>query len=274
MHVFNIIYADNYMMCAMQEQDVRFYPILEAAQLSLRHRMTWQLKGGLKDSGSLKNGQLRPAHMLDTATLGASICPWRALCPAMRYMRLAIAQCLVYMCPDDVGASDEERAASAIGTLRLAPNDINCLLDNLSLSEFQGMCGDISVYSSIAIRCDAFTGVQTIRCYPFGAAYQFHSKNIQDTVFAIPARIDRDSFDISNPMHEKELVFGRLYCIFRISIFDMDNSESESDIDMKTKERELVLIKASCFYIIHPGLYIVLHHLVHVNFNKKIHIFM
>ena len=137
----------------MQEQDVRFYPILEAAQMSLRHRVTWLLKGGLKDSGSLKNGQLRPAHMLDTATLGASICPWRALCPAMRYMRLAIAQYLVHMCPDDVGASDEQRAASAIGTLRLAPNDINCLLDNLSLSEFQGMCGDISMCGDIFRVC-------------------------------------------------------------------------------------------------------------------------
>ena len=271
----------------MQEQDVRFYPILEAAQTSLRHRTTWLLKGGLKASGSFKRGQLRPAHLLDTATLGASICPWRALCPAMQYMRLAIAQYLVHMCPDDVGASDEHRAASATGTLRLSPHDINCLLDNLSLSEFQGMCGDIRVYNSIAMRCEAFTGAQTIRCYPFGAAYQFHSKNIQDTVFAIPARIDRDSFDISNPIHEKELVFGRLYCIFRISIFDFkdrpspndsDDSDSESNIagknrdEMLTQERELVLIKARCLYIFYVTLYIFLHNFVQVLHNL-VHIF-
>ena len=51
--------------------------------------------------------------------------------------------------------------------------------------------------------------------------YQFHSKNIQDTVFAIPARMDRDSFDISDPAHEKELVFGRLY----FNIFDNNDIE-------------------------------------------------
>ena len=102
------------------------------------------------------------------------------MCPALqsRYLRMAIAQYLIQMCLDDVGASDEHRAASVAGTLRLSPNDINNLLDNLSLSELQGACGDISVYNSIVMRCDAFTGVQTIRCYPFGAAYQFHSKNI------------------------------------------------------------------------------------------------
>ena len=162
------------------------------------------------------------------------------MCPAMQYIRMAIAQYLIHMCPDDVGASDEHRAASVAGTLRLSPNDINNLLDNLSLSQLQGACGDISVYSSIIMRCDAFSGAQTIRCYPFGVAYQFHSKNIQDTVFAIPARMDRDSFDISDPAHEKELVFGRLYCIFQINIFDINDIEHG-----ELKERDLVLIKVS-----------------------------
>ena len=57
--------------------------------------------------------------------------------------------------------------------------------------------------------------------------------------------MDRDSFDISDPAHEKKLVFGRLYCIFQINIFDIDDIE-----DAELKER-LVLIKVSIFYAQH-----------------------
>ena len=84
-----------------------------------------------------------------------------------------------------------------------------------------------------------FAGAQRLRCFPFGAAYQFHSKNIQDCVFAIPARKSQEleSFDISDPEDEKELVFGRLYCIFRIDLY------SDTAMQDEHEERDLVLIK-------------------------------
>ena len=76
-------------------------------------------------------------------------------------------------------------------------------------------------------------------CLPFGAAYQFHSKNIQDCVLAIPARKLQDSFDISDPEDKKELVFGRLYCIFRIDLY------SDTAMQEEHEERDLVLIKVN-----------------------------
>ena len=42
---------------------------------------------------------------------------------------------------------------------------------------------------------------------------------------------------MSNPEDEKELVFGRLYCIFRIELV------SDLDVDGEPIEKELVLIK-------------------------------
>ena len=175
--------------------------------------------------------------MLDSATLGARDCPWRALCPAMQYMRQSIAQFLIYMCPDDVSATDEERQGAAAGNLRLSPAQINTLMDYLSLNTMQGVSGDISVFSTILIHNDLFAGDQRLRCFPFGDTYQFHSKNIQDCVFAIPVRKSKESFDMSNPEDEKELVFGRLYCIFRIELV------SDLDVDGEPIEKELVLIK-------------------------------
>ena len=61
--------------------------------------------------------------------------------------------------------------------------------------------------------------------------------NIQDCCFAIPARKSPDTFDISDPSDDKELVFGRLYCIFRIEL------ASDIDVDGEPEERDLVLLK-------------------------------
>ena len=185
----------------------------------------------------MRNGSLCPIHVLDTATVGASLCPWRALCPAMQYMRQAITQCLIYMCSDDVSATDEQRQGAAAGNLRLSPVEIDILMNYLGLTTMQGVCGDISVYSSVLIYNKLFAGDQRLRCFPFGAAYQFHSKNIQDCVFAIPARKSQESFDISDPEDEKELVFGRLYCIFRIDLY------SDTAMQEEHEERDLVLLK-------------------------------
>ena len=78
---------------------------------------------------------------------------------------------------------------------------------------------------------------------------QFHSKNIQDCCFAIPARKSPDTFDISDPSDDKELVFGRLYCIFRIELV------SDMDIDGEPEERDLVLLKVLFCYNFVPTLY-------------------
>ena len=47
---------------------------------------------------------------------------------------------------------------------------------------------------------------------------------------------------MSNPEDEKELVFGRLYCIFRIELV------SDLNVDGEPMEKELVLIKV-IYYI-------------------------
>ena len=60
---------------------------------------------------------------------------------------------------------------------------------------------------------------------------------IQDCCFAIPARKSPDTFDISDPSDDKELVFGRLYCIFRIELV------SDIDVDGEPEKRDLVLFK-------------------------------
>jgi hypothetical protein len=161
----------------------------------------------------------------------------------MQYMRQAIAQYLIYMCPDDVSATDEQRHGAAAGNLRLSPVEIDTLMNYLGLTTMQGVSGDISVYSSVLIHNKLFAGDQRLRCFPFGAAYQFHSKNIQDCVFAIPARKSQESFDISDPDDEKELVFGRLYCIFRIDLY------SDTAMQEEHEERDLVLLKVD--FIIH-----------------------
>ena len=101
----------------------------------------------------------------------------------------------------------------------------------------QSVSGIISVFCTILIRIDLFAGDQRLRCFPFGDTYQFHFKNIQDCVFAIPVRKSKERFDMSNPVDEKELVFGRLYCIFCIELV------SDLDVDGEPIETELVLIK-------------------------------
>ena len=53
----------------------------------------------------------------------------------------------------------------------------------------------------------------------------------------MPARKSPDTFDISDPSDDKELVFGRLYCIFRIELV------SDIDVDGEPEERDLVLLK-------------------------------
>jgi hypothetical protein len=78
----------------VQELEVRFCPIAEAAQLSNRAHTSWRICGGRQASGTSRNGRIGPLHALDTATLGGTVCPWRAMCPAMQYMRTAIAQYL------------------------------------------------------------------------------------------------------------------------------------------------------------------------------------
>ena len=125
----------------LQEQELRFYPISEAAQLSNRSQMTWRICGGNRQIGLMRNGSLCPIHLLDSATLGASLCPWRALCPAMpvQYMRQAIAQYLIYMCSDDVSATDEQRQRAAAGNLRLSPVEIDILMNYLGLTTMQGV---------------------------------------------------------------------------------------------------------------------------------------
>ena len=60
---------------------------------------------------------------------------------------------------------------------------------------------------------------------------------IQDCCFAIPARKSPNTFDISDPSDHKELVFGRLYCNFRIELV------SDIHIDGEPEERDLVLLK-------------------------------
>ena len=83
---------------------------------------------------------------------------------------------------------------------------------------------------------------QRLRCFPLGAALQYHSKNIQDCVFAIPARKSQKSFEISDPDDEKELVLGRLYCIFRIDLY------SDTSMQEEHEECDLFLLKVD--YII------------------------
>ena len=103
----------------VHELEVRFYPIAEAAQLSNRVHTSWRICGGRQASGTSRNGRIRPLHVLDTATLGGTICPWRAMCPAMQYMRTAIAQYLKHMCLDEVGATDAQRQGSETGNFQL-----------------------------------------------------------------------------------------------------------------------------------------------------------
>ena len=118
----------------MQELEVRFCPIAEAAQLSNRVHTTWRICGGRQGSGTSRNGRIRPLHVLDTATLGGTICPWRAMCPAMQYMRTAIAQYLIHVCPDEVSATDTQRQGSENGNLQLSPTQIDALMNFLSLN--------------------------------------------------------------------------------------------------------------------------------------------
>ena len=118
----------------MRELEVRFYPIAEAAQLSNRVHTTWRICGGRQGSGTSRNGRIRPLHVLNTATLGGTICPWRAMCPAMQYMRTAIAQYLIHMCPDEVSATDTQRQGSASGHLQLSSMQIDALMNFLSLN--------------------------------------------------------------------------------------------------------------------------------------------
>ena len=220
----------------VQELELRFYPIMEAAQTHFRSRTTWTLAGGKKITGSERQVTLRPIHVLDTATLAArGICEWRVLCPAMQYMRQSIAQYLVHMCPDDVDASQEHRAASEAGSLQLSPAEIEAYMELVVLKRTPEGWGEISAFNSIVVHNEVFSGYQKLRCFPFGEGYQFHKKNIQDTIFAIPARKSTTTFDISDPTDERELVFGRLYCIFRIFLY---NEEIEGG-----DERDLALIK-------------------------------
>ena len=64
----------------VQELEVRFCPIAEAAQLSNRAHTSWRICGGRQASGTSRNGRIGPLHALDTATLGGTVCPWRAMC--------------------------------------------------------------------------------------------------------------------------------------------------------------------------------------------------
>ena len=87
--------------------------------------------------------------------------------------------------------------------------------------------------------------------------------------FAIPARKSPDTFDISDPSDDKELVFGRLYWIFRIELV------SDMDIDGEPEERDLVLLKVPflilfCYNFVHI-LYIFCIHMVKciINFVYK-----
>ena len=177
--------------------------------------------------------------------------------PAMQYMRTAIAQYLIHMCPDEVSATDTQRQGSASGNLQLSPMQIDALMNFLSLnSPTHETRGDISVFSTVLIHNKLFAGDQRLRCFPFGEGYQFHSKNIQDCCFAIPARKSPDTFDISDPSDDKELVFGRLYCIFRIELV------SDMDIDGEPEERDLVLLKVLflilfCYNFVHIFTYFV-----------------
>ena len=125
----------------LQKQDLRFYPISEAAQLSNRSKMTWRICGGNQGSGLTRNGCLRPLHLLDS----------------------------------------------------------------------------------------------------------------------------QESFDISDPDDEKELVFGRLYCIFRIALY------SDTAMQEEHEERNLVLLQVD--FIIHIWLmfYINLTHKFDIRFIQVWH---
>ena len=97
---------------------------------------------------------------------------------------------------------------------------------------------EIAEWGSLVMQNDKMHGCQRIRCFPPGvfnantkrtrslrpgeaAASGYHSNHVHDCIFAIPgpdSEVSFDDFDFKDCDFSKDVIFGRVYCIFTVEI--------------------------------------------------------
>ena len=134
-----------------------------------------------------------------------------------------------------------------------------------------GRKGEIAEWGSLILENKKMNGCQRIRCFPPGifsaaskstkrsqiganpvlSANGFHGNNVHDCIFAIPGPdsdcdVSYDEFDYKDHRCRKAVLYGRIYCIFKIAIkFRQKRRRNDpvgSEVDFVIKE-DCILMK-------------------------------